>query len=300
VESSGLKINNLIFRANFWIMIAADIIIIGLAYFFAYLLRFDGDIPQNYKGLIEQTLFMVIALKLLIFYSFNLYGGMWRYTSLVDIFNIFRAVAISSATLTLLMILLFLGQGFSRSVLVLDFILTFLFVAGSRLSIRLLLHNRLNLFRLSNHASSINKKNLLIIGAGDAGEHILREIKENPKIHFKPIGFLDDDRSKWGQSIHGVKVLGDIDHIHKIKDKFDEILIAIPSATGEQMRLLVSICEKVGKPFKTMPRVGELIDGRVSMKVAREVTLSDVIGRDEVHLDDRRRGVYRIRTGAAG
>jgi len=268
-------------------MITVDIGMISLAYFCAYLLRFEGNIPQNHISLYVKTIFIIITLKLSFFFYFNLYRGMWRYTGLSDFVKILQAAAISSTSLALLILLFFHNHGFSRSVLVLDFILTFIFVAGSRLSIRILFLNDVQSFHLFDRAVKTSKKKLLIIGAGDAGEFILREIKDNPKINFEPIGFLDDNRSKWGQEIHGVRVLGDVEHISKIKNKFDEILIAIPSATGVQMKQLVSMCEKVGKPFKTMPAVGELLDGRVSMKVVREVTLSDVIGRDEVHIDEQ-------------
>ncbi|HEN20703.1 MAG TPA: polysaccharide biosynthesis protein, partial [Desulfobacteraceae bacterium] len=136
-------------------------------------------------------------------------------------------------------------------------------------------------------------------------EMILREIYDNPRINYMPVGILDDDRRKWGSAIHGVRILGNLDHLSEITDRFDEILIAVPSATGAQMRHIVAACEKTDKPFKTMPPVGELIGGRVSMKVARNVTLSDIVGREEVRLDEENISKYLMNkrvlvTGAGG
>ncbi|MHB9099856.1 MAG: polysaccharide biosynthesis protein, partial [Syntrophales bacterium] len=144
-----------------------------------------------------------------------------------------------------------------------------------------------------------------LIGAGNTGEHILRELMDNPAIDMLPVGFLDDDRGKLSKEIHGVPVLGRIDQIAEIDVDYDEILICVPSATGAQMRRIVEICERSGKPFKTMPPLGELIDGRVSLKLIREVSMTDIIGREEVRLDEEEIKKYLLGkrvliTGAGG
>jgi FlaA1/EpsC-like NDP-sugar epimerase len=125
----------------------------------------------------------------------------------------------------------------------------------------------------------------LIIGAGYAGEKVLREILDNPTLHFIPAGLLDDESGKVGRTIHGVKVLGTVDQIDSFRTLFDEILIALPSTSGHQMRRIVAACKKTGKRFRTIPSIGELIDGRVSVKTVRDVTLEDLLGREEVKLD---------------
>jgi len=148
-------------------------------------------------------------------------------------------------------------------------------------------------------------KRMLLIGAGHAGEQILREMMHNPKLGVTAVGFLDDNAAKYGQSIHGVPVLGNVDEIDRIEADFDEILITAPSASGTQMRRIVAACERSGKPFKTMPPLGELIDGRVSLKMVREVSLTDLLGREEVRLENREIEKYLLGkrvmvTGAGG
>ena len=117
---------------------------------------------------------------------------------------------------------------------------------------------------------------------------MIREINDNPKIGFYPMGFLDDDQTKIGRTLQGIPILGKIDDISKISLDFEEILIAIPSAKGEQMRRIVEVCEKSGKKYRTLPAIGELIDGSVSLKAIREVTLGDLLGREEVLLIEKK------------
>jgi FlaA1/EpsC-like NDP-sugar epimerase len=139
-----------------------------------------------------------------------------------------------------------------------------------------------------------NAKKLLIIGAGDCGEKIFREIQNNASLPYRPVGFLDDNRNKIGRKIHGVPVLGRISEIEAAVRKVnaDEALIAIPSATGQRMREIVEHCKDSGIPFKTVPGYGELIDGRVSVKAIRDVAYQDLLGRDAVKLDEKGIGAY--------
>jgi FlaA1/EpsC-like NDP-sugar epimerase len=148
---------------------------------------------------------------------------------------------------------------------------------------------------------------LLIIGAGDCGEKILREIRDNASLKFKAVGFLDDNRNKIGRKIHGVPVLGLVSEISSAikKVRADEALIALPSATGSQMRKIVEHCKESGIPFKTVPGYGELINGRVSVKAIRDVAYPDLLGRPVVKLDvsgisDYIKGYCMLVTGAGG
>ncbi|MDI7262014.1 MAG: nucleoside-diphosphate sugar epimerase/dehydratase, partial [Thermodesulfobacteriota bacterium] len=138
------------------------------------------------------------------------------------------------------------------------------------------------------------RKRLLIIGAGDSGEKILREIKDNPRLNYEVMGFLDDDPKKREMKIHGVPVLGPIAKIHKLAyfAEMDEILIAIPSASARQMRKTLQACEATGLKTRTMPGIGELIDGKVSFKMVREVSFEDLLGREPVNLDTESIGNY--------
>jgi FlaA1/EpsC-like NDP-sugar epimerase len=151
------------------------------------------------------------------------------------------------------------------------------------------------------------KKRLLIIGAGDSGEKMLREIRDNPRLDYEVVGFLDDDPEKKGMSIHGVPVLGSVMRMHDMayRDEMDEMLIATPSASAKQMRRIIEACEGTGLKARTTPGIGELIDGKISFKTIREVSFEDLLGRDPIDLDLKSIGNYLkdrviLVTGAGG
>ena len=164
--------------------------------------------------------------------------------------------------------------------------LTFLFTGGLRMAIR-------SFFTMRERESqgaffpATQRKRILIVGAGSAGEKILREIIENDHLRYSVVGFIDDDRRKHGRSIHGIPVLGSLHEITRIVENHDvkEILIAIPSATGDQIRRIVTACKACQIAYKTLPGIGEIIDGRVSIKTLRDVNYEDLLGRTPVQLD---------------
>jgi FlaA1/EpsC-like NDP-sugar epimerase len=281
---------NIILNKNFYAMLLLDTVFVTMAYFFAYFLRFEGQISSNHWAQINSTLPFLIPFKLICFFMFGLYRGMWRYTSLVDMKKVVIAASVSSAVIVLFILSLYRFQGYSRSVFVIDWVLTMLFIGGIRIAIRILLADRYStLWTLKPFMdSSIPKKRLLIIGAGHSGEKILREIRETPSIKFEPVGLLDDDLSKQGMTIHGVPVLGTVDDVIKIRKKFDEILIATPSVRGEKMRRIVSLCEETGKQFRTLPGIGELIEGKISVMAIRKVHMEDLLDREEIHLNEEK------------
>jgi len=271
---------------KFWLVLALDIVLVMCAYVGAHLLRFEGRIPPLFLSAVKTTLPLVVLVKIFFFYAFNLYRGMYRYTSLIDFMNVVKAVAVSSVTLILLILFLYGFVGFSRSVFIMDFVLTLCLVAGVRIAIRLYLLRDTAFIHSFFNKKGRTAKRMLLIGAGAAGEQILRELIGNPHLRAEAVGLLDDNAEKVGKSIHGVPVLGTVDRIEEIDVDFDEILIACPSATGAQMKRIVAACERTGKPFKTMPPLGEVIDGRVSMKMVREVSVTDLVGREEVRLEE--------------
>ena len=189
-------------------------------------------------------------------------------------------------------------------------------MSGYRVSVRLFYwlgsgddSARISAARLFNRSGDRKQesKNLLIIGAGDCGENIYREIRENPRLRYKVIGFMDDDPAKMGKMIHGTPVLGKTSNLSRVvsKVKADEALIAIPSSTSQQMRDIVSALEQSGIPYKTVPGMGELIDGKVSVKAIRDVAYRDLLGREVIRLEEERIGAYIERsrvlvTGAGG
>jgi FlaA1/EpsC-like NDP-sugar epimerase len=293
---------DLIRKRNFYLILFLDICLVAAAYLLAYLLRFEGRIPLQEWKTIRSTLPYILPFKLVIFYLFGLYKGMWRYTSVVDLFNVVKATLTSSTLIILAILFLHRFEGFPRSVFIIDGFLTFIFIGGARLCIRVLLSEQERGFRSLRQVFQLGserkltkpKKGLLIIGAGDAGEKILREIRDNPRLNYEVAGFLDDDSTKKGMRIHGVPVFGPISKIHDMafRDEMDEILIALPSASAKQMKRVIEACEATGLKTRTTPGIGELIDGKISFKMIREVSFEDLLGRDPVNLDTASIGYY--------
>lgn len=267
-----------------YLMLLADAVLLLSAHFSAYLLRFEFSLDPPQWAQFRSAWHWIILIKLACFYLFGLYRGMWRYTSLVDLKKVFLAAVTSSLIVTSFVAFLYQFQGFPRSAFLIDFVLTLLFIGGIRLGVRMVL-NPGSVMQEGFRGNGKNRKKIIILGAGFTGEKVVREILDSPAMEMKPVAFLDDDRSKQGKSIHGVPVKGTLEEMGKFEDEFDEILIAIPSVKGEQMRRIISACEKTGKRFRIMPSLTELIDGRISVKAIRDVKFEDLLGREEVRLD---------------
>ena len=275
-------------QRNFWLMIGADTLLVVLCFYLAYLIRFEFSIPAAHLQRFYNMIPWVVAVKLACFVFFRLYRGMWRYTGLVDLSNVGKAVFTSSALIVVAVLMVHRFQGTSRSVFLIDAVLTFLFIGGLRVAIRLYFgwgSDGVSILFPQFWGSTNGGKRLLIIGAGNAGEKVLREIRDNPALKINPVGFVDDDPSKQGKAIHGVPVLGAVGAMNDLSVDFDEILIAISSAKGPQMRRIVELCESTGLRYRTVPGIGELIGGTVSLMAIREVDVADLLGRREVHLD---------------
>jgi FlaA1/EpsC-like NDP-sugar epimerase len=288
---------------NFLIVLAVDVFFVAFSWYFAHLLRFNFDIPPDTAAVMSHILPVVLLTKIITFYLFDLYKGMWRYTSMDDVTNIFKAGSVGSLMLVALMVFTHRFEGLSRATFIIDWILTLFFVAGYRVGIRVFFwfggQDRpgriasLRLFAFRGRKKHGTKR-LLVLGAGDCGEKIFREIRDNASLRYGVVGFLDDDRMKVGKQLHGVPVLGTTHDLRRVVEsvKADEALIAIPSASAAQMRTLVERCKESGIPFKTVPGMGELIDGKVTIKAIRDVAYRDLLGREVVRLDEDRIGAY--------
>ena len=299
---------------NFILIIIADMILLSISCYAAFMLRFNFSIPAHLSGLVYRTVPMAVIIKLITFYFFDLYRGMWRYTSTHDLMNVIKAAVVSSLLLVTLLVYTHGFTGFARSTFIIDLVLTILLISGSRIGIRLFFDfmSRKNtgewsLLKSFSLKPKTGAKKVLILGAGDAGEKIFREIRSNPELRYHVMGFIDDDPAKWNKLIHNTTVLGNTEEIKSIVDrlKIEEIIIALPSATSEQMRRIVAHCKETGISFKTLPSLGELIDGRISIKSIRDVAYRDLLGREAVRLDENRIGAYlkNVRvlvTGAGG
>jgi FlaA1/EpsC-like NDP-sugar epimerase len=234
----------------------------------------------------------VVTIKLTIFVVAGLHRASWRYVSLRDVFAVARAAWWSFFVVFLLYYGLqnarligfefaTFGEKFPDSVFVLDFAGTIAVVCGVRFAVRLY-HEEVR-----PTADGVVPK-LVVLGAGNAGENVVREILRMPVMRYRVVGFLDDDSSKWGAQIHGFEVLGPIENVKAIcaEHAIDEILIAMPSASRERLRRVVELCQGTNLRFKTLPALTDLIAGRASVKEIRDVDINDLLGRAPVRLDD--------------
>ena len=286
------------------------------ALYSAHLIRFDFNVPPVFLASFYRILPYVLISKIACFYYFDLYRGMWRYTSIADLTNIIKAVSVSTLLIFCFFLLKYRFVGFSRSIFLIDWCLTILFVSGFRLVVRIYFETAgtgkswlqtLRFIIIPLKRKIPGTRNLLIIGAGDCGEKIFREIRDNARLLYNVVGFLDDNPTKVGMKIHGLPVLSDISDIKAAakKVKADEALIAIPSANSIEIRRIVEICDKSELKFKTIPGMGELINGKVTVNAIREVAYRDLLGREIIRLDEEKIGAHLeeknvLVTGAGG
>jgi FlaA1/EpsC-like NDP-sugar epimerase len=270
-----------------YLMIFSDVLIFALSIVISYLFRFEFSLSPIYIQQIKTVLLWIVPLKIIVFLSSGIYRGMWRYTSIRDFWLLARACLLS--TLLILAVILYMSgfKGYSRAIFIVDGALTFLLIGGKLMAIRSYFARYANPRIREELFPKVTYKKVLIIGAGAAGEKILREIFENNQLHYKVIGFIDEDPQKKGRSIHGVHVLGNLGIITSVLEKegVTEILIAIPSAKGDQIRNIVETCKDCNVSYKILPGIGELIDGRVSIKILRDISYEDLLGRPPVQLD---------------
>ena len=234
-------------------------------------------------------LLFTLTIKPITYYFFGLYRKMWVYASIRELKLIFLAVTVSSALISVIMLILFANRvfvSFPRSVLVIDWILSILFVGGLRFGLRVLFEGNKNR-AVSRQNKDIEKKSL-IIGAGDMGAMVAREFQKNPLLKTKPIGFLDDNPEKYKQQLHGIPVIGRLKDLSKAlkKHHVNEVIIAIPSASGGVVREIINICRKNKIQFRTMPGIYELLGGTASVTRLREVQIADLLRRSPTQITD--------------
>ena len=283
-----------------WSLLLFDFVALAFAIFFAFYLRLGWPIKQVYLDFLNIYIVPLIVLKLAIFYFFGLYRRFWRYASIHELRILIQASMVSS-----LAVLAFsYGMGtlpIPRSVLVVDGLVTLFLVGGVRLAGRAV--KEFNRYP----GVPAGAKRVLIAGAGDAGEMLVREMLRSPDLGYLPVGFVDDDRRKIGLWVHGIEVQGAISGLPDLIKANDvaEVIIAMPSADRRVKAGIVRTCKQSHVPCRTLPGVYELIDGRVSLSSIREVRIEDVLGRDPVKVDieniqARIHGAAIMVTGAGG
>jgi FlaA1/EpsC-like NDP-sugar epimerase len=284
--------------------LSVDAVLLALAYYLAYYLRFDDGIPNRYENLLEQTIVLTVAMKLVIFAMFGLYSKLWRFVDQKDFEAILRAVVVSTVAVIVVLYLFSIGRHDPpRSVVALDFLLSLVFVSGARFAVRALVERPQRGPFLERAAHEV-----LIVGAGNGGQQVAFELRRNPGLASAPVGYVDDDPRKQGMRIAGHKVLGTTDELARVLDgvKPDEVIIAIPSAPGVLRQKVVTACRERAIPVRTLPTTFELLSGGMNlMRQVREVRVEDVLGREPVRVEIDRVGAYLsgrvvLVTGAGG
>jgi FlaA1/EpsC-like NDP-sugar epimerase len=283
--------------------VAVDACLIGLAYYLAYVLRFDSGVPNRYEELLTDTFVFVVVMKLAVFALFGLYSKLWRFVDQKDFESLVKAVVVSSFVLIVALFLLSPGDTSPpRGVMALDFLLTLAFCVSARFLVRALVE------RPRGPLVESADREVLIVGAGNGGQQVATELRRNPALSTAPIGFIDDDPRKKGMRIAGFEVLGSTDDLSRVLDDTqpDEVVIAIPSAPGVLRQRVVTACRSRDIPVRTLPTTFELLSGGVNLvRQVRELKVEDVLGREPVRVELDRVGAYLrgqtvLVTGAGG
>ncbi|MFC1921969.1 polysaccharide biosynthesis protein [Chloroflexota bacterium] len=274
------------FRHPNRLLFIGDLILIVASVFGSFALRLElGPLYLFYLPQAFTMIVVALLVKPLVYYSFGLYGRVWAYASTRELRIITATVSIASAIVALVIVLLtFLQyyQGFPRSVLAIDWLLSLLAVGGLRFAMRLLAESRSGGVGVQGRS-----RRILIVGAGDAGALVVREMQKNPQLNLSPVCFIDDDPTKQKQRIHDIPVEGTLEDLGRVVDVWyiQEVIIAIPSAPGGVVRQVIDICREKEVPFRTMPGIYELIGGKINVGRLREVEITDLLRRAPVQID---------------
>ncbi|HUL40808.1 MAG TPA: nucleoside-diphosphate sugar epimerase/dehydratase [Burkholderiales bacterium] len=258
---------------------AHDVFAAAAAWCIAYWLRFNMDIEEIYLISMLRTLPWVVISQAIIFLWFGLYRGIWRYASLPDLKRILLAVLLAATAVPLAVFMLRINAVVPRSVLVIDPILLFLIMCGSRIAYRLWKEHRM--YNLAN----LQAKPVIVLGAGDAAVGLVKDLARSHE--WRIAGFLDDNPKNHGTLLHGVKVLGRVDELPAIAEKMQiqHAIIAMPKATHAARRRAMNVCISAGVKALTVPSFDDLLSGKVTVSQIRHVELDDLLGRDPVVLD---------------
>ncbi|MBK7454938.1 MAG: polysaccharide biosynthesis protein [Anaerolineales bacterium] len=287
-------------------VLIGDIALIIISVLGSFALRLDvSELPFYFPAALVMCAVGLI-IKLPVYFYFGLYRRLWIYASTSELrlitVSVTAASVLTSGVMLLLISLDLIQPGMPRSALGIDWLLSLVLIGGSRFALRILAEQSAaprNALRES--------KRILIIGAGDAGALVARELQKSSQLNLVPIGFLDDDPAKQNHQIYGISVIGKINKIAGVLDskQIDEVIIAIPSAPGKIIRLVNDACRQKGISSRTIPGIYELIGGKVSVNRLREVDITDLLRRDPIKIDDQLigaiiKGRRVLVTGAGG
>jgi len=263
-----------------WLAFAHDTAASVIAWYLAYLLRFNFEVPDVFAAGMIQALAWVVPAQASVFWAFGLYRGMWRFASLTDLKQIAQSAATAAAAVATLLLIARLSVHVPRSVLVLDPLLLVIMMSGSRLAYRYVQERRLQ------GLLGVPRKPVLVMGAGAAAERLINELSASPE--WRIVGLIDDDAAKQGRNIHGIRVLGPFDSLpqHAARFRAESAIVAMPSASHAVRRRAVDICAAAGVVALTVPSIDDIVSGKIAVSSVRSIELDDLLGRDPVQLDD--------------
>ncbi|MBK9945646.1 MAG: SDR family NAD(P)-dependent oxidoreductase [Nitrospira sp.] len=279
VDSPWSGLSSFIIKWRRPIIVVIDVGLIILANYLAFFLRYDGNIPQGERYVFEQTVLGLVAVRGVAFALYGLNEGLWRYTSLWDLQNILKGVLVSTVAFVGWVYWVMGIYSYPRSIFAIDAILVVGFLAGVRLSSRV----------LRDKVVFQKRRRVLVIGAGDSGERVVREMKTRSVFNCQPIGLVDDNGLLLNQRIHGVRVLGAMQDIPKLMEtlKPEVVVVAVPNPTPEFLRDLVIKLEPYDVSIKTLPGKEELLTDQSAVSQIRNVSIPDLLSRAPVSLDNR-------------
>lgn len=263
-------------------VVATHLVMWTASLLLAFALRFDFSFPGAYRPLIAQMLALSLVIRTVVHWRLGLFHGLWRYSGMRDLRSLLKAATASSVIFWAAWAYAASGT-FPRSIFILDWAFGILIVGGVRFSIRTVREVAVE----SAASKNESRRRLLIIGAGDAAEMLMREIVRSYGRRYETVGFLDDNPAKHGARIHDIPVLGPIASLNDIaaREKIDEIILAIPSMSGREVRHVFELCRPTGAQIRIVPGLDSVIDGRVTMSQLTEVKIEDLLRRDAVSLD---------------
>src|SRR3989339_1292436 len=264
------------------VAIVYDLFMAGLAFYLAMGLRYSSfNIPTMSAARLLELSAIMATIQSIIFLQNSFYKGLWRYSSTNDLLRVIRGSML--ATLGSFAILFFLTrlENIPRSVLVIDWLLLVILLGGGRFAYRIF--RDYNVIKKNN----TEMRNILIVGAGVAGEQFLRNIRSNPQLNLRVVAFVDDDSNLHNKQIHQVPVAGDIEKIPTVCEKYGvhKIFVAIPNIASERLRSIINLCREVHAPIKILPRVSDMLSGKIDVTSFKSVDLEDLVGRKSINLD---------------
>jgi FlaA1/EpsC-like NDP-sugar epimerase len=286
-------------------LLVCDVPIVGIAAYSAFALRFDWFFPIHRPEFVP-FLIAVLVVKPLVFLGLGMYSRLWRYASVQDLLAVLIAVSAASVAVSALVAAGTLSgvlYEFSRAVLVIDGLLTLCGTGGLRMAVRLAAENRT---RSRKSGSPGEVKRVLVVGAGEAGSMVVREMRRNPQLGMETVALLDDDSIKLGKHVHGIPVVGRLDSLGEAIERYQiaEVIIAMPQATGAVVRAVAEACRVSGTPSRIVPGVYELLGGQLSVSRLRQIEIADLLRREQITAPPGT-GIYLSRkrvlvTGAGG